>query len=150
MHLLVLLLLVLVGIAAPNALVYAGEPLVFAVPSSDLRERQAIDFLHTSGNILENSALTLARVDLNDDGVFEYILNQSVQGCGAAADCAFHIVAIHNNTPSLLGFIKARKIGMSDQKVYGVKKIVVYNDQANDFAFRLFYWDPQTSAYVLE
>jgi len=114
--------------------VKAEEILSFKAPETR-RELEAV-----SSN--KNSAL-IAKTDLNDDLIDEYVL----QDCGDSEFCEFAIVAFKNFNPIQIGEFKAHKIVVSHEKTYGVRNLIVYNQQYNDYAFETALWDPFSFLY---
>jgi len=99
------------------------------------RELQAI-------SLSDNNSL-IAKDDLNNDLIDEYVL----QDCGDGTFCDFSIVAFKDFNPITIGTFKAHKIVVSREKTYGVRNLIVYNQQYNDFAFQTASWDPFSFSY---
>lgn len=125
----------------------AGEPLIFSANDTDLRVRETTDFLKQSGALPALSKIQTARVDLNGDGLKEIIVRQVVTGCEAQSNCLYMITGVSARQPVLLASFRARKIGISGEKAYGVKKILVYNHPENDFQSTTYVWTPYTSSF---
>lgn len=127
---------------------HAAAPLIFKTADNDLRVRNLADFLSKGGHLVPNTTYQTARVDLNGDGVEETIFRQTPAGCEARADCPHLIAGISaEKSPVLITSLKARKIGMADEKAYGVRSLFVYNRQSDDFAYEIFAWNPHKPGY---
>lgn len=126
---------------------FAGEPLIFRESVRDAREESVLTFLKTQKDFVPQSPYAIATTDLNGDGVDEWIVRQEVTGCESRADCLYFIAGLSEKTPTLLGQIAARKIGIADEKLYGVRKLFVYNNPQNDFDSLLYVWTPSRAAF---
>lgn len=128
---------------------YASAPLVFRDKTKDTREEAAFAMLVEREKFTPNLPYHVAAKDLNDDGVDEWIFRQDREsGCEANLNCRYFIVGLSDRSPVLLGDITARKIGISDEKAYGVRRLYVYNNKNDDFAFSRFVWVPQNGAFL--
>ena len=128
---------------------FASAPLAYRSETKDAREESAFDMLLERGKFVANLPYQVAAKDLNDDGVDEWIFRQDREsGCEANLNCRYFIVGLSERTPVLLGDITAKKIGVSDEKAYGVRRLYVYNDKNDDFAFSRYVWVPQNGAFL--
>lgn len=125
----------------------AGESLIYGNISTDIRIRETLGFLQNSGVLPQGVAPSIARVDLNGDGIDEMIFRQMTEGCEASSDCLFLLTGVSRKQPVLLATFRARKIGISGEKSYGVKKVLVYNQKRNDFQYITHAWNPFTSSF---
>lgn len=128
----------------------AGEPLIFRDSTRDLREQSIVDHLLSVQALYADDPIKIATFDLNGDGVDEWIVRQDSVGCESNANCSFAIAGLSRKKPVFLGSFAGRKIGIADEKLYGVRKIVVYDNKNNDFASTVYAWNPQKSAYKPE
>jgi hypothetical protein len=94
------------------------------------REKQAL-------SINENKGL-IAKIDLNDDLIDEYV----IRSCNGSKFCNYSIIAFKDFKAIKIGDFKAHKIVVSREKTYGVRDLIVYNQQYNDFAFETAVWTP--------
>lgn len=128
---------------------HASAPLVFRDKTKDTREEAALSLLVERGKFTPNLPYHVAAKDLNDDGVDEWIFRQDREpGCEANVNCRYFIVGLSGRSPVLIGDITARKIGISDEKAYGVRRLYVYNNKNDDFAFSRYVWVPQNGAFL--
>lgn len=128
----------------------ADQPLIFRAGDPDIRLRDMISSLTESKALKDGMNYDTASIDLNGDGVNEVVFRGMNPGCETRADCSFVVAGLSRRKPSLLGSFPARKVGISQEKVYGVTKLIVYNDQDNDFAYQLFYWNPYSEVFAGE
>lgn len=126
----------------------AASPLLFRKNITDIRIRSVAGFLIEKGHLDGRAPYQVASVDLNNDGVNEFLFFQPTTGCEARADCSYLVAGLSSaKAPVLIAAIKARKIGIADEKVYGVHSLFVYNQQSNDFAYETFVWSPRLAGY---
>ena len=128
----------------------ADQPLIFRANDPDIRLRDMISALTESKDLEAGKIYDTASIDLNGDGVNEVVFRGMRPGCETRADCSFVVAGLSRRKTSLLGSFPARKVGISQEKVYGVTKLIVYNDQDNDFAYQLFYWNPYSQVFAGE
>ncbi len=107
------------------------------------KENQIIQFVSQLPG--QNNDYTLAKVDLNDDALDEYIVKPS--RCSIKTMCPHHIVAFKNRQPILLLDIIAYKIKLSDKTTYGILDLIIYNQKHNDFLSKNFGWNPYSYRY---
>ena len=87
-------------------------------------------------------------IDLNGDGLLEYILKR--KNCGQYTKiCTFLIIADRNDGLSLLSEINARHIMIGDGKSYGIKNILAFKNQINAYDFDIYMWSPREKMYTL-
>ena len=127
----------------------AATLLIFKSGDNDLRVRSMADFLLKNDHITQDLPYQTAQADLNGDGVNETIFRQISAGCEMRADCLHLIAGISaEKTPILITSLKARKVGMADEKAYGVRDLFVYNRQHDDFTYETFAWNPRKPGYA--
>ena len=128
----------------------AGEPLIFRDHISGPREREFLKTLELSGAHDAALPYSIASIDLNGDGVEEWIFRQGPPSCRANADCRIVIGGISEGEAISLGQMRGGKIGVADEKLYGVRKLLVYNEKSNDFIFQTYVWTPDKQAFAPE
>lgn len=127
---------------------FAAQPLTFRSSVKDAREQSVLDYLTLIRRFDPGLPYSMAAIDLNGDGVSEWIVRQEISpACEADASCRFEVVGLNEKEPELLGAFTARKIGISDEKQYGVRNLLVYNEKNNDFAFKTYIWTPAEAAF---
>lgn len=127
--------------AAP---VLAADRLTFRDQPRDAREDNVMTFLENSKVIFHELPFRIAAVDLNGDGVDEWIIRQDKQSnCEINASCEYAVVGLKQGQPSLLGRFLARNVGIDSYKTYGIRNILVYNKKNNDFDYSTYVWTPE-------
>lgn len=120
----------------------AAEILRFKNPES-LRENKAIELISELSDQYK-----IAKIDLNDDLIDEYIIKPSNdQICGQNKLCRHIIVAYRQDTPLTIGEFNAHKILILNEKTYGIRDLIVYNDAYNDFKNVTARWNPFNFKY---
>jgi hypothetical protein len=117
--------------------------------AENYKQNQIIDFVKTK---TRNSLIEfhLAPIDLNDDLIDEYVVKpHNINDCANAPLCLNYIVAFKARKPILLGQFDAHKILVSNKKTYGVRDLIVYNVNRNDFKYDTAHWNPFESLYRL-
>ena len=128
---------------------HAQSPLVFRESPRDVREESVVDFLLHQKKLVLDLPYDIAARDLNGDGVDEWIVRQArASNCAAQASCDFMIVGLSENAPVLLGAFSAGKLVVSDEKLYGINILYVYNQPNNDFEFTRYRWNPTESTFL--
>jgi hypothetical protein len=145
MRCLALIPLLLLVAAPPSR---AAVPLIFRDQARGLREAQLLDYFKLIKRYDPSKPYRIAAVDLNGDGVEEWIFKQyPTPSCESNADCALFIGGLSEGEIILLGEMRGGKIGVSDEKQYGVRKLLVYNEKSNDFAYQTYVWKPVDQAF---
>ncbi len=139
--------LALIAVTAPCS---AAEPLIYHDGARGVREEAVLTFLKTMGMHSDASDFSIAPTDLNGDGVNEWIYRETPKECTASANCLFLVVGLSKKQPTLLANFQAGKIGISDEKAYGVRKLLVYTEKSNDFAYETYVWNPPKMGFTPE
>lgn len=139
-------LLLLFCLAKPAA---AEVPLIFRDEARGPREKELLTYLWEKDIYDRRLPFTLSAVDLNSDGVEEWIFRQDpTPDCESRRDCVFTVTGLSRGSFTLLGEMLGGKIGVSDEKLYGVRKLLVYNEKNNDFAYQFYVWTPGRQAFL--
>lgn len=126
----------------------ADAPLIYRSQAKGFREQELLDYLILLSRFDKTRPFLIAAVDLNGDGVNEWIVRQDpTPACESNADCSFMIGGVSEGHAALLGEMRGGKIGVSDEKLYGVRKLLVYNEKSNDFAYQTYAWKPEDQAF---
>lgn len=121
----------------------AAQPLYFRDKARGLRERELLDYFALIKRYNPDLPYRIAATDLNDDGVNEWIFMQKNNpACESNADCPIAIGGLSGGKIILLGEMRGGKISVSSEKLYGVGKLLVYNEKSNDFAYQAYVWSP--------
>jgi hypothetical protein len=131
--------------AAAPAPAYSYEKIVYNQNLSEVSRRAltayARDTLKT-----EIESLDIARADLNEDGLEEFILRP--KGCGPQP-CDHRLVAQAQSGVIELGTITARGLVLGNQYSSGIRTLLAFNNDNNDFDYELYVWEPRESRYIL-
>lgn len=92
---------------------------------------------------LKGSTADLARTDLNEDGIYEFIARTRCSG----GFCTFNILAERKDHMISLGEIKARSLALGNGYSAGVRNIVAYMNPANEYEPTVYSWTPTESLY---
>ena len=139
----ILFFISILAIFSPT-LSYANEALVF-----------------NTDRLLKSSALTLERflgdnfdqydiahIDLNGDGADEYITKN--KDCSSKEGfCSYNIFGLNNSSVYKLGTLEAHTLMISDQRSYGIRQLIAYQNPINDFDYSIYRWDPAQSRFIL-
>ncbi len=136
-------------LAASSAFAAAGQdPLVFREKIKGYREQELLDYFQMIKRYDPSVPYSIAAKDLNGDGVEEWILFQKIpSSCISNADCAIVIGGLSEGQIVLLGEMRGGKIRVSNEKLYGVRKLLVYNEKNNDYAYESYVWTPAEQAF---
>jgi hypothetical protein len=120
----------------------------FKAAPSDVREEQVIAFLEEKQFLNPELPFKIAAIDLNRDGVPEWIVRQDMaSNCAAQANCKFLIAGLQEKKPVLLGRIEAARIEVQPQTLYGIHKLSVYDNPMNDFEPNVYAWKPEARTF---
>lgn len=96
----------------------------------------------------DSSAYDIARVDLNNDGIFERILRR--KSCNTQKDACTHIIiAEKKDRILLLSKISAKNLMIDSKFSYGIKNILAFNSDINDYDFDIYMWSPKQKLYIM-
>lgn len=116
--------------------------------AANAREQDVIGFLHGKG-LEKKLPYKIGTADLNGDGVDEWIVRQDASpACAENATCDFYVAGLSGGKIVLLGRMEAGKVAISDDRTYGVHKLIVYNDKNNDYRGEPYLWSPKLFSYV--
>ncbi len=95
-----------------------------------------------------SSNYEVASVDLNNDGVLEYILRR--KSCKRDNyECTHIIIAEKIDKILLLSKIGARKLMVDTSTSYGIKNLLVFKNINNDYNFDIYMWSPKKKMYII-
>ncbi len=135
---------------APVAHAAQETKLRLRAPSDDLREKQVMAYLEDQKILVGDLPFTVANLDLNNDGIDEWIFRQeTTSNCTATASCKFLVAGLDKNKkPLLIAQIDAARINIRDDEMYGVRDLSVYKNPNNDLEASRYSWTPQQSTYL--
>lgn len=122
----------------------AAESLRFdnALPRSSIERIKSYSF-NVLNHDIEN--LEIARIDLNGDGLDEFIARQ--KNCTQTGVCAYHVLAETPDGILPLGAFEGLNVLLGSEFSHGVRNLMVFKNTVNDYDFSLYTWHPETSAY---
>lgn len=85
----------------------------------------------------------IAEVDLNNDSIDEYILEENTR----TSIRNFEILALIDEKLIPLGNIRAQKIMLAYDEQNGVRSILGFKDAKNDYEYDVYAWDAMRSRY---
>lgn len=141
-------MILLFALSIPHTSYAAEQSLKFKSSTKDIRELSVLDMVKTEAKFDTSSPYGIAAVDLNDDGVDEWVIRDDEKtGCAETVSCRFIIAGLSEKKPIILGQFYAGKLTILDKKMFGVRGLAVYNNPNDDFSFVRYHWNPQISAY---
>lgn len=127
---------------------HADVPLIWRDQAKGIREQELLDYFKLVKRYDPTLPYRIAATDLNGDGVEEWLFFQKTSpACESTADCRLSIGGLSEGEIVLLGEMHGGKIGVSNEKLYGVRKLLVYNEKNNDFAYQTYVWTPTEQAF---
>ena len=121
--------------------VSANDSLRFQAPVS-YKEKQVVTLALSEQENLP-PPLWLAKIDLNNDAIDEYVVRaKNTDNCTSNKLCSHVIIVFQDHKPIKIGHFDAHKILISNKKSYGIRQIIVYNDAYNDFKNVTARWNP--------
>ena len=101
---------------------------------------------YVSNDLGQNIAThDIAKIDLNNDGLYEFILRPS--GCDQGAKCNFIVLAESGSKIRPLGRFEGINLLLGTEFSHGIRNLLVFNSVVNDFDYNLYTWHPKASAY---
>lgn len=124
----------------------ANEVLNFKEPIG-YKEKFVISFLDKQQK-QPISSYALAKVDLNEDAIDEYIVKPSTGNlCKTPTFCPHYIIILHKYQPLLIGQFDAEKIIVENDNSYGVRHLRIYDNANNNFTYSTAHWNPFSFQY---
>lgn len=142
--------LILSFLTIPTIAALAAEEmqLRYHAPSNDIRELSVTEQLKADQKLVGDLPFTLTEVDLNNDGVPEWVFRQErTSHCETTASCVFLVVGLKEKKPVLLGEFTGSKVNLTDHLSYGVRGFSLYTNPNNDLAAAPYDWNPYKGAY---
>ncbi len=94
------------------------------------------------------SLYEIANIDLNNDGIDEHILKRKT--CGATQNqCIYSILAEKDDEIILLSKIRAKNLIIGETSSYGIKDILAFKNEINDYNFDIYMWSPSQKMYII-
>ena len=133
----IIVLTIFVAVLSASSAVFAADELTF-------KAKNSFSNPHTLKNLEIFTFSAFAQVDLNDDGIDELILRNS----SSANFSEFHIIGLNNNKVFELGEVTAHKLMISYNRNHGVRSLLAFKNNNNDYDYTVYQWDAETSHYV--
>ena len=94
------------------------------------------------------SLYNIAEIDLNNDGIDEHILKR--KACNTKENqCIYSVIAEKGDEIILLAKIRARNIIAGETSSYGIKDILAFKNEINDYNFDIYMWSPSQKMYII-
>lgn len=95
---------------------------------------------HETFNSIALDALDVAKADLNQDGIPELIIREKT--CLETDEmCDYHVMADTQDSLFVLVSFKAKYLAIGQEKSSGVRNILVFKNQLNDFDYDVYTWN---------
>lgn len=122
----------------------AAEPLNYDLPLTVAETGKLESFL---GKPLAEH-YKVSKVDLNDDGLHEYIVINNE--CTRQNFCKTLILSDVQESFIELGEADTKTLALSNNYTNGVRNLLVYNHEKNDYDYSVLIWDAPKSSYVFK
>jgi hypothetical protein len=129
------------GLFAPSA--NAAQSLSFGAKISDA-SRLALDGYLRASLGQSPETLEIAPIDLNNDGLSEFILRE--KNCST---CRFLVLAETDGVIVPLGEAQGHTLKIDDAAKAGVRSLLVYTNSANDYEYAVYVWEPGARRYIM-
>lgn len=117
--------------------------------SPTAHNRLLIDNYYKTTNQTPPPDLAMGLVDLNEDGIYELILRSDCS-TPSRGKCFYRIMAERHDTLIELGEFEAFDIKLGNAYADGVRNIIAYTDETNDFNRAVYIWEPGAARYMME
>lgn len=124
--------------------VYAAQPVIFKPAVEFTAQGAIVDFVSMIEGFSRPNT-DIAQVDLNNDDIYEYIVKNT--RCTPAKGCAYLIVAQNKDDYTIIGTFSGKNISISDKQTHGIRDILVYNEDLNDYRHNTLKWNMQKMQY---
>lgn len=95
----------------------------------------------------DSAPSTVAQIDLNRDGLTEYIARSCSEN---SAPCRFTVFAKNKKGFITLAEIEAYRLTKGHTERHGVSDLRAYTNKMNDYNSKLYVWDAVRSRYIEE
>lgn len=129
---------------APAVPASAAERLGFGANISDSSRLALSHYLQRD----VSDGLMVAPVDLNEDGLDEFIVHD--KNCGKiSSPCSFMVLSESESGIRKLGDIPARGLALGNQHTKGVRSLLAYQNAVNDYSYTVYVWEPNKGQYIM-
>lgn len=134
--------------SVPVNTAYALEPVKYTHDLGTTKSLKLNAFLKNTYNTTKES-FDIALIDLNIDGVDEYILKR--KSCSVEKKQCFHmIIAEKGSELLLLSEISAKNLMVAGTSTHGIRDILAFKREINDYDFDIYMWSPSQKTYILK
>ncbi len=141
------LAVIALGLICPITPSYALQPLEYSDDVGATKKLKINTFLKNVYNSSKD-AFDIALIDLNSDGVEEYILKR--KSCASEKKQCFHmIIAEKDSKLLLLSEISAKNLMIAGTVTNGIKDILAFKKEINDYDFDIYMWSPAQKTYIM-
>lgn len=129
---------------APAVPVRAAEPLGFGAKIGESSRLALTHYLQRD----ISDGLMIAPVDLNEDGLNEFIVHD--RNCGKiSSPCSFMVLSENESGIRKLGDIPARGLALGNKHTKGVRSLLAYQSTVNDYNYTVYVWEPNQGQYIM-
>lgn len=132
----------------PSARARAAIDIDFSTAPSP-HNRLLIDNYYKTSKETAPPDLAVGLVDLNEDGIYELILRSNC-ATPAPGKCFYRIMAERRDSLIELGEFEAFDVKLGNAYADGVRNIIAYRDETNDFNRAVYIWEPGAARYMIE
>lgn len=115
-------------------------------PAETQKETYIIQKVHDELPETITAPYSIAKTDLNNDSIDEYVLKST--SCEESTACTNAVIALKNDKPIVLLTTSASSITISNRHDYGVRRLEVAENKANDFLKTNYQWSPNSFTYI--
>lgn len=124
--------------------VLSAPSVVLAADSVQFTLKNSFKSLSTLRSLEAFTFSAIAEVDLNDDGLKEFILRDDT----VMDRPEFRILGMNDGKFFELGTVHAQKLMLSYNRNHGVRSILAFENARNDYEYIIYQWDANRSHYV--
>lgn len=126
----------------------AVEPIIYKEKPTPYVSVNVSSFLEKTYETNINDYI-IAEIDLNNDGDKEFILKRKF--CANTPNPCIHLIlAKVKEDIILLSNITAKNLMIAGTKTFGIKDILAFTDEINQYDFDIYIWSPSEKKYIIE
>lgn len=92
----------------------------------------------------------IASVDLNEDGIREFIVRANDCDEGAQTLCDHVVIGQVSKGYIILGTLRGKKLLLGQDYTKGVRNLLLFSNPVNDFDYDIYVWGAKQAQYVLK
>jgi hypothetical protein len=101
-------------------------------------------------SISQDTIPPIAVVDLNEDGITEFIVKTTNCSEGAQNLCDYVIVGQVSEDYMSLGTLRGQRLILGQDYTNGVRNLLLFANPVNDFDYDIYVWGAKHAQYVLK